>query len=251
MANPNPMSRGPLSWWRGFLALPNVHPVKITGVALLVALICSLVVSFAAVTLKPYQDANKLRESAANMMQMLKTLGVGIPVARLVELASGSYTNRDPGTKIEVPAGRDIAGLKTREDVATVYELREGGALKMVILPVRGSGYQSTLKGYLALKANLNTVAALTFYEQNETPGMGARIGESAWQTLWSGKQVADAQGDIRLEVVKGAGAGVHQVDGISGATRTGTGVTNLVRFWLGPDGYGPYLKRLKTESAT
>ena len=116
-----------------------------------------------------------------------------------------------------------------------------------MILPVRGTGYQSTLKGYLALEADLNTVAALTFYEQEETPGLGSRIEESAWQALWPGKQLADAEGVIRIEVVKGAGGGVHEVDGISGATRTGIGITNLMRFWLGPDGYGPYLERLRT----
>lgn len=242
------VSLNPFSWWRAFLALPNSHPVKAVGVVLLVALVSSLVVSVTAVTLKPLQDANRLRESAASMMEMLKTLGGGTPDTRLVDLASGAYTNRDPGTKTDLPVGRDSAGLGRREDVATVYELREDGALKLVILPVRGTGYQSTLKGYLALKADLNTVAALTFYEQAETPGMGARISENAWQALWSGKQVTDTQGIIRIEVVKGAGAGVHEVDGISGATRTGTGITNLVRFWLGPDGYGPYLKRLERE---
>jgi Na+-transporting NADH:ubiquinone oxidoreductase subunit C len=184
------------------------------------------------------------------MLDMLETLGGGIPDARMVDLATGAYVNRDPGTSSELPPTRDHAGLGSREDVATVFELRDGGALKLVILSVRGVGYQSMLKGYLALKADLNTVAALTFYEQDETPGMGARIGEEAWQALWPGKQLADAGGVIRIEVVKGPGADVHQVDGISGATRTGNGVTSLLRFWLGPDGYGPYLDRLKTEAA-
>ena len=244
------MSRfNPLSWWRDFLALPNDRPAKTVGVALAVALVCSLVVSVTAVTLRPLQDANRLAGSAAQMLGMLEALGEGIPDSRLVDLATGAYANRDPDTRTELPADRDQARLGSREDVATVYELRDNGALRLVILPVRGSGYQSTLKGYLALKADLNTVAALTFYEQDETPGMGARIEEDAWQALWPGKQVADAEGVIRIEVVKGAGAGLHDVDGISGATRTGNGVTNLLRFWLGPDGYGPYLDRLKTET--
>ena len=133
--------------------------------------------------------------------------------------------------------------------MATVFELREEGELRLVVLPVRGTGYQSTLKGYLALKADLNTVAALTFYEQDETPGLGARLQEDAWQARWPDKQMIDAEGIIRIEVVKGAGVGVHEVDGISGATRTSTGVTNLLHFWLGPDGYEPYLTRLRKET--
>lgn len=239
----------PLAWWRGFLRLPNDSPAKTIGMALLVALACSLVVSVAAVTLRPLQDANRLRESAASMMDMLAGLGAGAPEARLVALSTGDYVYRDPGTSTELPAERDGAELGSREDVATVYELREGGALRLVILPVRGAGYQSMLKGYLALKADLSSIAALTFYEQEETPGMGARIEEDSWRALWPGKQVADAEGVIRIEVVKGAGADAHQVDGISGATRTGNGVTGLLRFWLGPDGYGPYLDRLKMET--
>lgn len=241
-------SANPLSWWRGFLALPNDAPAKTLGVALLVALVCSLLVSITAVTLKPLQDANRQADRAARILGMVEILGGGLPEPRFVDLASGTYVERDPGTKTDLPGERDIAGLGSREDVATVFELRDGGELKLVILPVRGAGYQSTLKGYLALKSDLNTVAALVFYAHEETPGLGSRIEEGAWQALWPGKQVADAEGVIRIEVVKGAGAGVHQVDGISGATRTSTGVTNLMRFWLGPDGYGPYLKRLRTE---
>ncbi|MDH3230971.1 MAG: Na+-translocating NADH-quinone reductase subunit C [Alphaproteobacteria bacterium] len=247
------MARGasPLSWWRRFLALPNDSPAKTVGVALAVALVSSLVVSVTAVTLRPLQEANRLAESAAQLTGMLEILGGGVPEARLVELASGGYVERDPGTQTALSAERDRAGLGSREDVATVFELRDGGgAIRLVVLPVRGAGYQSTLKAYLALKADLNTIAALTFYEQDETPGLGARLEDGAWQALWQGKQAADAAGVIRIEAVKGAATGVHQVDGISGATRTSTGVTNLVRFWLGPDGYGPYLDRLRSEAA-
>jgi Na+-transporting NADH:ubiquinone oxidoreductase subunit C len=239
----------PFSWWRRFLRLPNDSPAKAMAVALLVALACAFVVSVTAVTLRPLQKANRLADSAAQMLELVESLGVGIPDTRLVDLATGAYASRDPGARTELPAGRDLAGLGSREDVATVFELRDGGTLRLVILPVRGAGYQSILKGYLALEADLNTVAALTFYEQDETPGMGARIEDDAWLALWPGKRMADAEGVIRIEVVKGAGAGLHEVDGISGATRTGNGVTSLLRFWLGPDGYGPYLGRLKKEA--
>ena len=68
------------------------------------------------------------------------------------------------------------------------------------------------------------------------------------WTRLWSGLKVSDRSGRVLLEVVKGRAEGYHQVDGISGATRTGDGITTLMRFWLGPDGYGPYLDRLRRE---
>lgn len=245
MSNLNPMA-----WWGGFLALPNSHPFKTAGMALLVALSCSLLVSITSVMLRPLQEANRLGQDASSMMALLDRLGAGRPERLLVELASGAYVPRDPGTRTELAPGRDPARIGSREDVATVYEVRDRGALQLVVLPVRGGGYQSTLRGYLALEADLNTVAALTFHQHNETPGMGARIGEEGWQASWRGKQVADAAGEVRIAVVKGSGSGPHEVDGITGASVTGSGVTELLRFWLGTDGYGSYLERLREGEA-
>jgi Na+-transporting NADH:ubiquinone oxidoreductase subunit C len=85
-------------------------------------------------------------------------------------------------------------------------------------------------------------------HQQNATPGLGARVAEDAWQSLWQGKKIASADGTIRIRVVKGDGSGPYEVDGISGATRTSSGVSNLIRFWMGNDGYGPYLDRLEQE---
>ena len=168
----------------GVLALPNETPTKTIGVALLVALTCSLLVSITAVALKPPPEPTG-RRTANPIPEVVQTLA-GAPLeARLVDLASGNYVDRDPGTGTELPAERDAAGLGGREDVAAVFEYGTAARLTLVILPVRGTGYQSTLKGYLALQADLTTVAALTFYEQEETPGMGARIDEADWQALW------------------------------------------------------------------
>lgn len=242
-------SVNPLKWWQSFLALPNPYPVKTIGIALLVALACSFAVALTAITLKPTLDTNRLRESAASLVELVETLGLDLPTARQVELASGAYVPRVPGTTARLDAGRDLAGLVEVETVAEVYELRRDGRVELVVLPVRGAGYQSVLKGYLALHADLNTIAALTFHEQNETPGMGAKITSKAWQALWVGKRVAGDDGEIRIRAVRGGGDGDHEVDGISGATRTVTGINNLLRFWLGPDGYGPYLERLRAET--
>ena len=223
-------------------------PVRTLVVALLVALVCSVTVSVTAVLLKPRQDASRLLARAASVTGMAAVLGSGVVQARFVDLTSGAYVERDPGSSLLLPAARDGAGLGRREDVVAVFELRDEGRLRLLIVPVRGSGYQSTLKGYLALKADLNTVAALSFYEQGATPGLGARVEEDAWRALWTGKQIADADGVTRLAVVKGTGDGAHEVDGITGATRTGRGVNRLLQFWLGPDGYGPLLARLRAE---
>ncbi len=115
-----------------------------------------------------------------------------------------------------------------------------------MILPVYGTGYQSTIRANLALEGDLNTVAGFSVVEQGETPGLGARIEEASWQALWTGKKLADSDGDIRIEVVRGQASSEYEIDGITGATHTSSGVSAAVRFWLGPDGFGPVLENLR-----
>ncbi len=253
-----------------FLARPNEDPVKVLGVALSVALTCALVVSTASVLLDPLQEAHLEAEREARMAAMLDTLpgmrdlleeaGADRLETRLVDLATGAFVDdpdpaaydmaaaaSDPATAVTIPAEDDIAGLRQRAPLAPVHILEGGGRVQLVVLPVQGNGYQSTLRALLALEADLNTIAALTILEQGETPGLGARIEEPEWQALWPGKKIADDAGEIVISVVRGQASGPHEVDGISGATRTSNGVANMLRYWLGDHGYGPFLDRLRT----
>ena len=120
--------------------------------------------------------------------------------------------------------------------------------MQLIVLPVSGKGYQSTIRANLALEADLSTVAALSVTETGDTPGLGARIADPSWQSLWPGKEVANAAGEIVIDVVRGEASGPHEVDGISGATITSNGVAKMLRYWLGDDGYGPFIDRLRTE---
>ncbi|WPY94409.1 NADH:ubiquinone reductase (Na(+)-transporting) subunit C [Limimaricola variabilis] len=256
--------------WGRFLARPNEDPVKALGMAGLVALGAALTVSTAATLLEPRQAANLEAARAARMQAMVDALpglrvvmeeaGVTELQSRLVELESGSVlpgdatgfeaepTARDAETGIDLPPEADIAGLGRRERVAAVHLLERDGAPVLVVLPMRGTGYQSTIHALLALEADLDTVAALTVTEQGETPGLGAQIERADWQALWPGRRIADDSGTIRIEVVRGTASTPYEVDGISGATRTGNGVTAMLRFWMGPWGYGPFLDRLARE---
>lgn len=249
------------SWWRRLAALPKDSAPKTIAFAMLVAVVAAVLVSFVAVTLRPLQKANLERERQARIVAIVsRAIGDAGPLsAHVVELKTGRIAPeidpvtfdqeaaaKKPETSIALPPAADIAGLGRRETHATVFLRREGGKPTLIVLPVRGQGYQSTLYGYLALRGDGVTVAALTFYKQGETPGLGSRITEPAWQGLWPGKRIADDSGTIRIKVVRGAASGPHEVDGISGATRTGNGVTNLLQFWLGAYGFGPFLDRVK-----
>lgn len=263
-----PEARNPIT---RFFARSNEDPVKIIGIAFLVALASATIVSTASITLKPYQDAHLEAERAARMTAMLERLpgmedilaqsGADSLTTRLVDLSDGSLVEgidpdsynaagaaSDPASAVPVPTEEDVAGLRQRAPFAPVYLLEGDGEVQLVILPVEGTGYQSTIRAFLALESDLTTIAGLTILEQGETPGLGARIEEPEWQALWTGKQVADDTGTIVISVVRGEASGPHEVDGISGATRSSNGVANMLRYWLGDHGFGPFLDRLKSE---
>jgi Na+-transporting NADH:ubiquinone oxidoreductase subunit C len=248
------------------------EPIHALLLLLGVAVVCALLVSTSAVTLRPHYVANLEAHRLAQLDSILGALSErGYEVSgreiesRVVELASGTYSEKldaatfdaraaavDPGNSVAIPADRDVAGIKRRAKHATVYLARDGsGNVEVLILPVRGSGYQSSLYGFLALEGDATTVVALKFYEQGDTPGMGGRIQDPSWEALWPGKQVYDDSGTVRIGVASGKVSpgsvdAEHMVDGISGATRTSRGVHGLLRFWLGDFGFGPYLERVQ-----
>ena len=264
------MSRNsPVGLWRRFLALPNDSPTKTIGVAFLVSLVAAIAVSTTSVALKPRQEAHIQAAREANLAAMIATLPGLADVMRetgaetletvVVALETGEIdpsidpaafdfltAQTDPTQSQQLAAAVDTAKIGQRPNFAPVYLLRGTDALALVVLPIYGTGYQSTIRAYLALHGDLTTIAALSIYEQGETPGLGTRITDPAWQALWSGKQTTDGQGDVTITVVRGSATTATEVDGITGATRSTTGVSNLVRFWLGDQGYGPFLKRLK-----
>lgn len=256
MARPDPGS-----WWRRFSALPKDSTPKTLAFAFVVALGAAVVVSLASVLLKPLQEANLERERQARIVAIVSNaIGDSGPLTpHVVDLSTGRIAPdidpvtddqlaaaKKPETSIAIPPDKDIAGLGRRAKHATVFLRREGDEVRLIVLPVRGMGYQSTLFGYLALRGDANTIAALSFYKQEETPGLGARIAEPAWQALWPGKRIADESGTIRISVVQDNASGPYEVDGVTGATRTSKAVANLLKFWLGDYGFGPFLDRVK-----
>ena len=98
----------------------------------------------------------------------------------------------------------------------------------------------------LALRGDTNTIAGLTILDQSETPGLGARITETSWQAEFPGTRLRDDTGALRFEVARGSAATDFEVDGITGATRTSNAITRMIRFWAGPDGFGPFLEAVR-----
>jgi Na+-transporting NADH:ubiquinone oxidoreductase subunit C len=141
----------------------------------------------------------------------------------------------------------DVAGLGVgRENFAHVYRYQAQGQEPVWIFPIRGRGLWSTLKGFVALESDLQTVVGLTFYEHAETPGLGGEVDNPNWKQKWIGKKVFGPNGEVKIEVLKGSASPTDEfaVDGLSGATITSKGVSNMLDFWLGPQGFGPFIQK-------
>jgi Na+-transporting NADH:ubiquinone oxidoreductase subunit C len=244
-------------------------------VAFCLCVVCSIIVSGTAVVLKPRQDANRildrnknilaaagLYDSAVNSDSDVDSLFAKF-TTRIVDINSGelvseagleelgldasSYDQRlvmnDPEFSEAISPENDKANVKRRALYQTIYLVEDDSGLETIVLPISGYGLWGILYGYLALEGDANTVKGLAYYELKETPGLGAEVRNPSWTDLWPGKKVYADDGSVGLGVVKGAGTGDYQIDGLSGATLTSRGVDDMIKYWLGEDGFGPVLK--------
>jgi Na+-transporting NADH:ubiquinone oxidoreductase subunit C len=259
----------------------NDSPAKAILVVLGTAFVCSLLVTMAAVNLKPiqqaYQDLERNRYiigisglaedgadlSDAEVVDLFQALD-----ARLVDLDEGRFDDSfnpltfdqrqalaDPETSTAIPSDLDAASLSRRARYATAFIVGDPQRPTRIILPIRGQGMWSTIYGYLGLESDFNTIAAVTFYEQGETAGIGDQILRADWQSGWQGRKLFDEAGVMSFRVADGAvadatPAAAYQVDAIAGATMTTNAVTAMVQYWFGPHGFGPFLNNLQAGEA-
>jgi Na+-transporting NADH:ubiquinone oxidoreductase subunit C len=252
-------------------------------VAILLCLVCSIIVAGAAVSLKPLQVANKQLDKNKNILAAAGLLVEGESIeeqfkqitTRIVNLETSTYATdaelaeitaagfnpdafdqkksaKDPALSSKLDAEKDIASIRRLEKFAAIYTVEKDGAVETMVLPIHGYGLWSTLYGFVALEGDLETIVGLGFYSHAETPGLGGEVDNPSWKAQWVGKKLYDSQGELAIQVVKGKAApgDVNSVDGLSGATLTSRGVSNLVNFWLGDDAFGTFLSTAKAGGA-
>ncbi len=256
----------------------NESIVKTIGVAFAVCLICSLVVSASAVSLRDLQKENKLNDKRIKILQVADIYDPNISIAeqfselesKFIDFNTGlmmdEYNNfsiddydqivvtKDPNLSSKVPTSEDIAIIKNRENVGKIYILRdEIGTIEKLVLPIRGYGLWGTLYGYISIEDDFNTVSGIEFYDHKETPGLGAEVDNPKWKAQWKGKKIYK-DNKVNLVVIKGKveaddSESTYKIDGLSGATITSRGVTNMVAYWFGESGYSSLLRELDYES--
>ena len=237
-----------------------------------------MVVSASAVSLRDLQKENKLNDKRIKILQVADIYDPNISIAeqfselesKFIDFNTGlmmdEYNNfsiddydqivvtKDPNLSTKVPTSEDIAIIKNRENVGKIYILRdEIGTIDKLVLPIRGYGLWGTLYGYISIEDDFNTVSGIEFYDHKETPGLGAEVDNPKWKAQWKGKKIYK-DNKVNLAVIKGKveaddSESTYKIDGLSGATITSRGVTNMVAYWFGESGYSSLLRELDYES--
>ncbi|WP_017430168.1 Na(+)-translocating NADH-quinone reductase subunit C [Vreelandella jeotgali] len=242
-------------------------------VAFALCIVCSVIVSTAAVALRPQQQLNQELDRKTNILNVANLYSEGTDVekvfnnkmqARVVDMRTGEYTDEfdpdtfnhfeaasDPATGRTLSGPEDIAGLSRVENYTTVYLVGDPDDPDQIVLPLRGQGLWGLMRGFLSVKGDGNTLQSITYYELSETPGLGAEVNNPRWQALWEGKKIYDEKGDLSPAIhLSKSASGDNEVDALSGATLTSNGVTNMLQFWLSPEGFGEYLARFRSGTS-
>lgn len=260
-------------------------------VAVSLCVVCAVLVSSAAVGLRQRQDVNKKLDQQKNIL-LAAGLIEGKPDAKEI---SDTYKNRvepiiinlETGAQVEGDIAKfdalkaaksgddqqrkvltdDPAGIKVRENDEIIYRIKDdSGETQQYVFPIRGYGLWSTLYGYIALDADMETVNGISYYDHKETPGLGGEVDNPKWKARWRGKKIydldafsellnsgsdteTDVENPVDLKVVKGIAMTDHEIDGLSGASITSKGVENMITFWFGPQGYLPFIQSVAKKS--
>lgn len=180
----------------------------------IVCVTCSLLLSGTAAALRNMQQANEAFDVKRNIV---KAFGIDISGMERPEIES---TFEQHVTELETDGKPLFTWTDEGDQTASKYAF-----------PISGKGLWSMLYGYLSLSADLETIAGISFYKHGETPGLGAEIEKSWFQTQFTGKKLYESGVPTAFKVQKpGSSLDSRSVDGISGATLTGKGVEALLR---------------------
>ena len=191
----------------------------------IVVIIVAVLLALANQALKPRQDANILLDKQKQILGALKV----------------DFSQADPAEVYYT-----LVNDTLRYGDAEVYVANLNGAIKYV-LPLEGKGLWGGIGGYLALDEDKNTIYGVNFNHESETPGLGAKIVDMPFRAQFEGKHIRNAEGQVVSVAVLKAGTraeGQEQVDAISGATITSTGVSTMLATELG----GKYVEFLNEK---
>ena len=207
--------------------------------SIILVVIVAAVLAFAAMFLKPTQEANVKKDTIGQILtaatidgeDILATYQKEIESAILVDIEGNKVGELD----IESCEVYDNSALKRQiaadQKALPVYIFKNG----ITVIPCYGAGLWGPIWGYIGFEGDLKTIKAVRFGHKGETPGLGAKIAdEPSFAAGFAGKQVGT--GDILFEVAKPANRQTDNngVDAISGATITCQALGKTLNQWFG-----------------
>ena len=204
--------------------------------------VVAVLLAVAALALKPRQDANDLNEKKQNILASLSAQDQSYD-----EYIDAYVVDKD-GKRID---GEDVFALLNdlpgtfEAGKFPVFEAKDG----RVVIPVTGMGLWGPIWGYVALEKDMDTVAGIIMAHKGETPGLGAEISTPKYQANFVGKTIFDGDKFVSVKLRKGGAKDLaHEVDAISGGTKTSDGVTAMLQNSL--SNYLPLLEAKRTAAA-
>ena len=209
--------------------------------------VVAILLAVAALSLQERQYQNELNEKKNNILQSLNAVGENFDQMITADVIEN-------GEKTETPADEVFEMMKTNKDLKDSYA---AGKLYFfaaqdgrVVIPIVGSGLWGDIWGYMALESDMNTVAGIVMAHKGETPGLGAEIATPNHQALYKGLTIFEGDEFVGITLRKGGAQNpAHEVDAISGGTKTSDGVTAMIQNCLGA--YVEVLKAQPAEEAT
>jgi Na+-transporting NADH:ubiquinone oxidoreductase subunit C len=181
------------------------------GYAAVLGCVCALLLSAAGVVTRPYRKANERAEEIRNI---LRVLDIEVPAGASSQELIGLF---EKSVKIE------------ERGELTLYRYESDGELQAMAVPFSGQGVWGPVHGLLSLEPDLRTIRGISFYRQEETPGLGGEIGAAWFQRQFEGKKIASG-GEAGMRVTApGEAKGEREVDGITGATMTSSKVEGML----------------------
>ncbi|NQV30023.1 MAG: NADH:ubiquinone reductase (Na(+)-transporting) subunit C [Candidatus Marinimicrobia bacterium] len=236
---------------------PRLTKAYTLGFAAAVTMVCSVLLASAATLLKERQDQNIQLDITYNILSVLGLVeNRDIAPERLLSLYTERVTTFVVDLDGKTVTGREAEDIDPKNDLGLlpIFASLQDGEISAYCIPTQGKALWSTVKGYIALEKDLNTVKGITFYSHGETPGLGGEIEKDWFTDAFKGKSILNNEGElVSIQVIKGKMRGdekeqQHKVDGISGATLTGNGLTTFIKSTL--EKYEPYFKTLRGEAS-
>ena len=213
--------------------------------SVVMVVIVAVLLSVTSLSLQERQGENILNEKK---QQIVKALGEDPMTASYADVVAEAVMLDKNGNKIEGKNDTDI--FNALGDLTASFEAGEFPIFKAangsVVIPVYGAGLWGPIWGYIALEADMNTVKGIVMDHSGETPGLGAEITTDKVQSSFVGKTIFEGTEFVSVSMKKGGATNNHEVDAISGGTKTCDGVNAMLRTCI--EGYLPYINANKSN---